>query len=372
VIGPLRTDNAVLLRTIVEADNAVRGYQVTGDPVTLELWATAVDDYRRIIDSLQDRADGHEDWQRLIDEQDALAREWYDRYAVQVILLVAADDPAAVNEGTVEIGESLINQIRDVNAELGRRAAEFRDERRDAIHTRTLIAVIAIATILVAALAILYWRSRRVRRLVADPLADLLITVSAFQAGDLAARPNVRGSREVEALARALDQVASWAQQLIQADRQRLHQAGLIRELTSHVHEGLDERDVLDRAVRQLGPALGADRVLVMALNNEGQLGAVLAEWVADGFTALGVGGQMPSDPDRDAAIRSGVDLGGRSRWRTWPNTASFCRLGASFSSRSTSERCCSRRSSLVRVRSPRSHCSLTAATTSGRPKRGP
>ena len=36
VVGPLRTDNAVLLRLIAQSDSAVRGYQVTGDPVTLE------------------------------------------------------------------------------------------------------------------------------------------------------------------------------------------------------------------------------------------------------------------------------------------------------------------------------------------------
>lgn len=312
VVGPLRTDNSVILRLVHQGDSAVRGYQVTGEEVTLEPFTAMADVYLETIASLRERAAANDEWLRLVNEQDAIAIRWYEEYAAPVILLVADGDPDGVSDEFVATGQELVAEIREVNLELDRRLQLYSEEHLDEMQTRTWIAVAVIGVILGAAVATLYWRNRRVRRLVADPLERMVVTVNSFQQGDLGVRSDVRGSLEVDALAKALNDVASWAEHLIQAERQRLEQARLIREVTSHVREGLDEHDVLDRTVRALGPAVGADRALILALNDEGELGGVRAEWVADGFTALGRdgGGQLPIDRNRDAAIRSGIEIG--------------------------------------------------------------
>lgn len=309
-IGPLRTDNAALLRVLVDAETGLRGYQVTGETVTLEPYESAMGEFDDLLASMRRRAGDRADWQRLIDDQEELAGQWFDEYAPEVINRVAAGDPSATSDATVERGKAIVDQFRDVNARLQVDLLEARVDRLDRSRTFAVVAVVAIAVILLAALAILYWRSRRIRRLVADPLHDLRGTIAAFQRGDLSARTDVRGSREVEAVARALDDVATWAEQLILADRRRLRQAQLIRELTSHMRQELGVRDVLDRTVRELGPALDADRALVIALGGDGQLGEILAEWANDGVATLGVGARMPTDSQRDAAIRTGLRLG--------------------------------------------------------------
>jgi signal transduction histidine kinase len=83
------------------------------------------------------------------------------------------------------------------------------------------------------------------------------------------------------------------------AERVRLEQEQVIRDVVRRIHEAVGQDEVLAATVRELGPATDSDRVLVVSVDHGG-MGTVLAEWVTDGLPALGVGWHLPADEQRD------------------------------------------------------------------------
>ena len=187
---------------LIDAETAVRGYALTGDPITLEPYdRAAADDLS--FRTLAAKAAGGDDEELAAAAQAAAdaARTWNEEFAVPVMAEVDAGGKGAVSADEIEQGRVLFDQARaaaDAYTDL------LRERRVDALNELRVWTTIAGATVgllvlAAVALGISLWVT--LRRWILEPLDALATDARAVSSGDLLHPVETVGPGEIAALA---------------------------------------------------------------------------------------------------------------------------------------------------------------------------
>ncbi|WP_199423754.1 sensor histidine kinase [Actinotalea solisilvae] len=202
---------------LVDAETSVRGYALTADPTTLELFERLVapepDEGVAAADPEETEAalraelgEGHD---VLVAREAAAtaARTWYTDFAEPTIAAVEAGGRGAVTVDEVEAGRVFFDDVR-VHAE------EYIDlltqSRQAAIEdlqasNRLVLAVLVSFAVAALAVGVLVWVF--LRRWVTDPLATLAADARVVADGDVGHPVGLVGPGEVGALAHDIEQM---------------------------------------------------------------------------------------------------------------------------------------------------------------------
>lgn len=275
-IGPVRTANRASLDAILDADDELRGYRQTWDESYLPAYRAARDRHPEA----QARAEALNDdavVQEALDDQERLFDRWVE-FAGEVERLGATDQEAAERLVRTGRGRSLIDQIRTANEH----AAERLDELDDQVASRSrrttiIVGLVAFATV-VAAGIIGAAAMRRVRRSVVEPLERLHATIARHRSGDRSARADIDGAEEVRVVSAAFNRLAAADAEHSALQEALLAQERRVRHLGREIRSTLDPHAVVRLTADALGPATGADRVVIRSVADN-TLGAAETSW---------------------------------------------------------------------------------------------
>ena len=240
-----RADGAYI--QLVDAETAVRGFALTGDPVTLEPYERALQDdvsFRRIAE-IAAQQDDPELAAAARDAADA-GQRWNEEFAVPVIAEVRAGGAEAVSAEEIEEGRLLFDEARVAAQDYSdllreRRAAAVADLRLWTIFAGVTVLVLVLAAV---ALGIALWVS--MRRWILEPLESVAADARAVSSGDLRHPVTGVGPGEITALAADIDRM-----RVALVDQVQVLQAS--REEIALAHELLtDQAEELRRSNRDL------------------------------------------------------------------------------------------------------------------------
>lgn len=261
VLTPAVEANAQALQLMLDAETAVRGYQLTRDPAFLEPYDAAQEDVLAALAETR-RLGRQGGVAAAYEEELRAARAWLDEYAGPVV------EGRAPADGTDpgESGKALFDEFRDQHDRVGDALAERREEvRADARRFRAAV-VPGMAALTVLALVFVALVTRGTSRAVVGPLDRVRAALDRLRLGDHAARASVSGPAEVRDVARSVNALAG------ESDRLRAQQAELAalrqrtRDAVRVVRGELGRAAVIDAAAGALGGLLGADAVVVRYL----------------------------------------------------------------------------------------------------------
>jgi signal transduction histidine kinase len=190
---------------LVDAETAVRGYALTGDPASLApieaAQARAGNDAARLQELLM------EDEQALaaLNQASATALVWWQDWAEPTIAEVAESGPAGVTEADIARGTRMFDQLRADYATYIDTVSDRRTEEVEVLDRRTaglFSAVVAVAAVALVAMALLWWL---LRRWVTRPLTVLADETRIVRDGALDHQVAVEGPPEVVRLSRDVD-----------------------------------------------------------------------------------------------------------------------------------------------------------------------
>ncbi|MCU1432377.1 MAG: hypothetical protein JWP95_1482 [Actinotalea sp.] len=194
--------------SFVDAETAVRGYALTGDPVILEpierltnAPEPAVDVEQRLIDHL---GPSHE-VVRVRERAAEAARVWFFEFAEPTIERVRADGPGTVEPADIEAGVALFDDIRVEVGVYSDLLAQGRLDALDALEQAMLTLRLTLGALVLAPIlvGILLWIF--LRRWVTDPLDILAADARTVAGGDLDHHVTDAGPGEVGDLARDIE-----------------------------------------------------------------------------------------------------------------------------------------------------------------------
>ncbi|WP_456786413.1 sensor histidine kinase [Cellulomonas sp. P5_C5] len=187
---------------LVDAETAVRGFALTGDPVTLEPYErSAADDLSfRTLAEREAQGDDEELTAAAQAAADA-GRRWNEEFAIPVMDEVRTNGVEAVSTEEIEQGRVLFDEARA--------AAEdyidlLRDRRAAAVSELgfwTLVAAGTVALLVLAAVALGVALWVTLRRWILEPLDSLATDARAVSSGDLRHPVASVGPGEIAALA---------------------------------------------------------------------------------------------------------------------------------------------------------------------------
>ena len=218
VTGPyyravVETDAAYL--SVVNAETAVRGYLLTGDPAELgplnELLAGSPEQEARAAQTEKDLAFIHDDAGddfpilETRDEAAAAAREWYEDFAVPAMAAVDEGGQGAVADAELERGRAMFDEVRVQTQEY---IELVKDARAQSIARSTqslqmlqwALAAFALAPVVVGVLLWVF-----LRRWVTDPLDRLASDARTVAEGHVDHHVLESGPGEVGAVARDVE-----------------------------------------------------------------------------------------------------------------------------------------------------------------------
>ncbi|GEL94260.1 sensor histidine kinase [Cellulomonas composti] len=205
--------------SLVDAETAVRGYALTGDPQTLAPYEAALAAGVPFDDIAADLAD-------VVDEPDltttaatatASAQAWFDDYATPLVAQVQEQGTGSLTPDQIAQGQALFDGVRaDVEAfiaELG----QVRDATADelAVLTREATALVALLGLVVIVLAGSV--AVALRRWVVDPIGRLGADSRAVASGDLTHPVEAVGPSEIADLGRDIELMRTTLVEQVQA-----------------------------------------------------------------------------------------------------------------------------------------------------------
>ena len=188
---------------LVDAETAVRGYALTGNEVTLELYDRSVEDDVTFT-SLAEELAAIAPQADLVEQAQAAAEaaeRWQDEFAAPTVAEVRVGGPGAVSPEEVEAGLVLFDEAR---VAIEAYMAELREARANAVDeletwttaTGALVLVLVVAAV-VAGVSLWF----ALRRWVLGPVTALGQATRAVTQGELGHVVRVEGPGEIEALA---------------------------------------------------------------------------------------------------------------------------------------------------------------------------
>ncbi|WP_373309964.1 sensor histidine kinase [Cellulomonas chitinilytica] len=233
---------------LVDAETAVRGYALTGDPVTLEPYerARASDvDFATVAEEVAATAEDDE-LVRLSQDAAQAAQRWHDEFAAPMIAQIEADGHESVQPAQIEEGKELFDETRAAAEAYLDRLQTIRAHGVDELDRWTRIASSIVAVLVLAAIAvgILLWVA--LKRWVVEPVDALAADARAVSSGDLEHAVEATGPGEIATLAADVESMRVALVAQVQA-----HEAS--RAEIAAAHEQLTEQaEELRRSNRDL------------------------------------------------------------------------------------------------------------------------
>ncbi|MGY4646122.1 sensor histidine kinase [Cellulomonas sp. URHB0016] len=215
---------------LVDAETAVRGYALTGDPVTLEPFERAQEsdvDFANLADRVSTTADDAE----LVEAARVAAQaaeRWEDEFAAPLVAQIEDQGPESVQPAQVEAGTDLFDHTRAAADAYLDRLGVIRSSAVAELDRWTGIASSIVAVLVLAAVAvgILLWIA--LKRWVVNPVDALAADARAVSSGDLEHPVEATGPGEIATLAADVEKmrVALVRQvQTVEASRAQIVQA---------------------------------------------------------------------------------------------------------------------------------------------------
>lgn len=204
--------------SLVNAETAVRGYALTGNPATLEPFelltageaeGQTADEDVDAIQLLEDRFGPDHAALQVLEPVSAAAVTWYEDFALPIIEQVDSQGAASVTPDQIENGRVLFDEVRS-GADAYLEALRTERERSvEALETWRSVLTGALVLLVVAAVAVgaLLWVF--LRRWITDPLTRLAEDARRVADGDLDHRVGVAGPAEVGQVAGDVEQMRS-------------------------------------------------------------------------------------------------------------------------------------------------------------------
>lgn len=270
-LQPAAAANRAALQALTDAQTAVRGYQLTGDPALLRNYDRGRAQFRRQL-TIAESSAGDLDVAVVLDRQRHTGSLWITKYGQPM----ATASGGSISGAWVRSGQVAFDQFRADNAEADERlAAEGRrlGQRGAILRTAAMWVFAALAAL---SLLIAVGTARSVARMLRRPLAELHVTLQQLTAGDTTARVQVTGPAEITDVALAVNALADEAERLRQQDRERERLGRCALDAVARMGEQLDARHVFHAGAEETARALDADRVQLRAVNGS-EVGAVIA-----------------------------------------------------------------------------------------------
>ena len=202
----LMASNAQFVR-LVDAENAVRGYALTGDPAALgpfnELRAPGGSTLG--AEELQSQLANDEGSLAALERARQSAAAWWSGWAEPTIANVQRDGPEAVTQDDAAEGEELFSQLRSDYTAYIDAIRSARDAEVDSLNDRMgwlFASVLTVAAVGLAGLGVLAWL---LRRWVTGPLTELAGETRLVRRGALDHPVAVTGPPEIVRLSRDVD-----------------------------------------------------------------------------------------------------------------------------------------------------------------------
>lgn len=271
---------------------ALRGYVITSDPELLTELRGTWREYQAAAPQARQTCGATAGDCALVAEQDALMRRWYKAYADPVLAGRQSLAQASISYPQARL---LLSQFIEVN---DRALAEL-DEQMDAdlelaAQHRRGGWWLVVASVVLAGVGLLALATVTVREVV-PPLNRLREALGRLAAGDLTARVEMDGPRELRAVASSVNRLAEQSLWLREADLSRAEDRRATRELDTRMRRHLHPDAVAEEAVNGLGPMLSVDRVHVRFID-QGRMGPVAAQRTTQALSEVAQAAPVPTD----------------------------------------------------------------------------
>ncbi|GEK20639.1 sensor histidine kinase [Cellulomonas xylanilytica] len=187
---------------LIDAETAVRGFALTGDPVTLEPYERAAADDLSFRTLAQREAEG--DDEQLASAAKAAAdagRRWHEEFATPVIDQVRTGGVSAVTTEEIEDGRVIFDDARAAAQDYIDLLRDRRDDAVAELGAWTYVAAGTVALLVLAAIALGVALWVTLRRWILEPLDSLAADARAVSSGDLQHAVATVGPGEIAALA---------------------------------------------------------------------------------------------------------------------------------------------------------------------------
>ncbi len=204
--------------SVLEQSGALRGWLATGDPVFLKSYDRYGHDAQTSLDELVAAVDG-DDTPGLTDAvvHTVVARTAWADWAQGVIDDGVGDTPASevgsarhdAVRATLDEGRRLFGTYRTANAASTGLILDQRSAAMAAARTALIVGLGIFLVALLGTFVATVRRRRQVQQEVVLPVEDLLRTIEKLRGGDLRARSQVSGVRELDEIGAALQGLSS-------------------------------------------------------------------------------------------------------------------------------------------------------------------
>jgi signal transduction histidine kinase len=317
---------------LVDAETAVRGFALTGDPVTLEPYDRAIADDLSFRTIAQGAALGTDD--EVTEGAQAAAdagRRWNEEFAQPVMAEVREKGAGAVSADEIEQGRVLFDQARQAAQDYTDLLRERRASALDELRVWTGIAggTVLLLVLAAVALGIALWVT--LRRWILEPLDSLAADARAVSSGDLQHPVAGVGPGEIAALAGDIERMRVALVDQVQVFEQSRAEIALAHELLTEQAEELrrSNRDLeqfayvashdLQEPLRKIASFTQllqkryggqmderADQYIAFAVDGAKRMQQLIQDLL--GFSRVGrVGGEV-TDVDLGSALADGLD----------------------------------------------------------------
>lgn len=205
VEGPVLAADRTALQSMTDAETGIRGYLLTKDGSFLAPYRSGTQGFAQEIDRAITRAGNmgdHGRTQAMLRAEKATAERWLITWAKPVV------DSASVAPAAQQQGKALFDSYRAVHQAVTDRLSAAIARDRKLIHDRALWLLAITCGSLVVVIGIAAYGARRTVRRLTGPIDALQATLSDLTHGDLSARVDPSGPRELVALGQAVNDLA--------------------------------------------------------------------------------------------------------------------------------------------------------------------
>jgi signal transduction histidine kinase len=204
---PLQDDALALGRAYVDQETGLRGFLLTGHPVSLEPYTSGHDAAQRLLPNLRDSIeDGDTTTIDILNRIEAAADAWTEQAAEpQIAARRAGPLPPGELESMTLRGKQLFDQLRQQFRALQARTGDLIRDQLDRVseaqklaNTIQVVAISLLAIVIVATVIVL-------QRVLTRPVNKLLLDVHSVAEGDYDQPITRRGPREIALIADAAE-----------------------------------------------------------------------------------------------------------------------------------------------------------------------
>ncbi|GAA2034961.1 hypothetical protein GCM10009740_27150 [Terrabacter terrae] len=289
-LGPAREANSAVLLDMTRSEaawsQAASGARPEIDPLGLQSSVEAqLDALTRGVDSPELPAGERARYQELVTQQRAVVDRWFmaARQSLQGLSPgTPVTAPARASAATAYAA------FRTVNSALGSAIQAQRDVARVESREATAVTSGVIAAVAVAVVLVLVAAGFGMHRAVGRPLARLREVVRLQVEEDVIAMANQEeGALEVRMLARDFNDLTRANARLVDQQAAVLEMQELVLDVGRGVRSAGDVPEALRLVTTKLGAGLGADRVLLYTLADDGETIEDRLQWHTDDLPDL-------------------------------------------------------------------------------------